>query len=222
MSFYNKEYFETPEAPTLEGISEVKDLPCLLKYLEPKEEDKILDIGCGIGRLTKTIAKEGAKVIGIDISKYAIEQAKITYKNQENLEFICKNALEIDYNCYFNKVFCFHNIEHFSIDDARLLLKKIHLALKDNGILVLGLPINDDYFIRRTIHFLAKRRSWKHYGHLTSFSIQGIKDEIEAAGFKITDIYKISYFSIKVPEAIPQIPLLGIPTICIDICAQKK
>jgi len=221
MNFYDKEYFETPEAPTLEGISEVKDLPCLLKYLAPKEGDQILDIGCGVGRLTEAIAKEGAKVTGLDISQYAIEQAKITYKNHKQLEFICKNALEIEYNKYFDKAFCFHNIEHFPIDDARILLRKIYNALKNDGTLVLGLPINDDYLFRRTIHFIAKRRSWKHYGHLTSFSIKGIKNEVEAAGFKITDMYKISFFAVKVSPQMPQLPLLGLPTICINIRAQK-
>ena len=129
--------------------------------------------------------------------------------------------MEIEYNKYFDKAFCFHNIEHFPIDDARILLRKIYNALKNDGTLVLGLPINDDYLFRRTIHFIAKRRSWKHYGHLTSFSIKGIKNEVEAAGFKITDMYKISFFAVKVSPQMPQLPLLGLPTICINIRAQK-
>jgi len=51
----------------------------------------VLDVGCGSGRLSLLLAKEDAKVTGIDYSPNMITLAK-KYQNQQNLnsiEFIC-------------------------------------------------------------------------------------------------------------------------------------
>ncbi len=47
-----------------------------LIFEEPIEDYTILDVGCGSGALTFTLAKRAKRVIGIDISKDAIEEAK--------------------------------------------------------------------------------------------------------------------------------------------------
>lgn len=51
-------------------------LPNLLRLLEIKRGDLILDLGCGPGFFAREFAKKGGKVVGIDISKELIELAK--------------------------------------------------------------------------------------------------------------------------------------------------
>ncbi len=221
MVTYDKGYFESPDGAGHAYIKGVKDLPYLLQSLAPKPNEKILDVGCGMGRLTEVIAERGSEVVGIDISEYAIEQAKERYKGKGNLQFICLNALEMDYESQFDKVLCYHFIEHLTLPDARILLKKIHSALKSEGTLVIGLPIDDGCFLRRAVHFTATRRRYSYLGHLVSFSIRGIEKEIISAGFSINDICLLSYFGIRVPRWLPQIPLIGVPVVCIDIRAIK-
>lgn len=56
-----------------------------------KDEDSILDFGCGTGRLTEFMAKDFKKVVGVDISATMIAQAKARLKDLKNVEL-----LEID------------------------------------------------------------------------------------------------------------------------------
>src|SRR6476646_6118715 len=51
----------------------------LLPVLDPKQGERIVDLGCGTGHLTAEIARTGAHVIGIDSSAKMIEQARSTY-----------------------------------------------------------------------------------------------------------------------------------------------
>src|SRR3990167_7327952 len=50
--------------------------PNLLRILEPKAGQNILDVGCGQGYFARLIAKSGAKVAGVDIAPELIKLAK--------------------------------------------------------------------------------------------------------------------------------------------------
>jgi 2-polyprenyl-3-methyl-5-hydroxy-6-metoxy-1,4-benzoquinol methylase len=219
---YDKGYFQSREGAGNASIEGLKDLHCLLQYLAPKPNEKILDVGCGLGRLAEIIAGHGSEVTGIDVSDYAIKQAKEKYKGKEQLEFICVDALAMDFEGHFDKILCYHFIEHLTLPDARILLKRMHSALKDRGTLVLGLPIDDIRMLRRAIHFMATRRRWQYLGHLVSYTMREIERELVSAGFAIDEIYLLSYLGVRLPGWIPQIPLIGLPVVCADIRATKK
>lgn len=48
----------------------------LFKYLNPAEGSTFLDLACGIGRHSRTIADKGFEVVGVDLSKRNIKKAK--------------------------------------------------------------------------------------------------------------------------------------------------
>jgi len=74
----------------------------LLELLEAKPGERILDLGCGTGHLTKRIAATGAKVVGVDRSAEMIRQAQETYPA---LEFEVMDAREINFAEPFDAVF---------------------------------------------------------------------------------------------------------------------
>ena len=63
-------------------VSEASDhhrnimIPGVLKLLDPKSGEKILDAGCGEGILCRELAGRGVQVVGIDSSKKLIDIAK--------------------------------------------------------------------------------------------------------------------------------------------------
>jgi ubiquinone/menaquinone biosynthesis C-methylase UbiE len=65
-------------------------LPNLLRLLEIKKGETILDLGCGPGFFANEFAGKGAKVIGVDISKKLIEMAKknSAFSRQQLLYFV--------------------------------------------------------------------------------------------------------------------------------------
>ena len=48
----------------------------------------IIDLGCGIGRLSEFMAKDFRKVYGVDISGEMIKQGRVRLRNAPNIEFI--------------------------------------------------------------------------------------------------------------------------------------
>jgi len=74
----------------------------LVGLLAPRSEERILDVGCGIGQLTARIAASGAEVTGIDSSQNMLAEAR---KNYPNLRFELMNAARIPYERQFHAVF---------------------------------------------------------------------------------------------------------------------
>ena len=71
----------------------------ILKELNLKKDQIIIDIGCGGGHLVEEISMcvgSKGKVIGVDSSEFQIKTAKERCKHLFNVEFLCSNANDID------------------------------------------------------------------------------------------------------------------------------
>ena len=67
-----------------------------IEYLEPKAEDKIYDLYCGVGSISLSVAKNGAQVIGIEIVDRAVDDARINAENNNiNARFVKGAAEEV-------------------------------------------------------------------------------------------------------------------------------
>jgi len=78
----------------------------LLKLLEIGNNDDVLDLGCGVGNLTRKIRKmTKGKVVGIDLSKEMIREAIEKSRNLD-IAFEVKSAEELDYKNRFDLIFC--------------------------------------------------------------------------------------------------------------------
>ena len=53
-----------------------REKAAVLRALAPLEDKRILEIACGTGRFTATLAQEGADIIGIDISEAMLQQGR--------------------------------------------------------------------------------------------------------------------------------------------------
>ncbi|NMW84925.1 23S rRNA (uracil(1939)-C(5))-methyltransferase RlmD [Peptoniphilus sp. AGMB00490] len=65
-----------------------------IEYLDPKAEDKIYDLYCGVGSISISIAKKATNVIGIEIVESAIEDARINAENNNIEARFIKGAAE--------------------------------------------------------------------------------------------------------------------------------
>jgi trans-aconitate methyltransferase len=103
----------------------------LIPILQPQAGESILDLGCGTGHLTKTIAESGAHVIGIDGSASMVESAKVTYPD---LEFLVVDAREFSFAFPFDAIFS--NATLHWIVEAEQVVRRIAVSLKVGGRLV--------------------------------------------------------------------------------------
>ena len=67
-----------------------------IEYASLKEGDLVLDAYCGVGTIGLCVAKKASKVLGVEIVKDAIEDAKqnALINGIENIDFICADAKE--------------------------------------------------------------------------------------------------------------------------------
>lgn len=100
----------------------------------------VLDVGCGGGILSHSMAKRGATVTGLDLGKENIEAAKIHAQNsgQDNLTFDCM-AVEDFADTHageFDVVTCMEMLEH--VPNPQSIIDACFKLLKPNGVLVLS------------------------------------------------------------------------------------
>ena len=74
----------------------------VLRWLDPQEGEKILDVGCGTGTLTAKIGEDGASVVGIDASSEMIAKAKTAFPD---IQFFVKVATDFSFSESFDAAF---------------------------------------------------------------------------------------------------------------------
>lgn len=68
----------------------------LLSLLPPRPYRSALDLGCGLGVLTRDLASRAGKVLGLDLSRLAVEQARELSQSFPNVSFEQADVLAID------------------------------------------------------------------------------------------------------------------------------
>jgi SAM-dependent methyltransferase len=102
------------------------------KYLRPKADDRILEIGCGRGFLTQKVQAFTPATTGIDLNTEAVANAVTTglrVMDARNLDFP---------DATFDKIYSFHAIEH--IPDLPRVFREIDRVLKPGGSALLFYP----------------------------------------------------------------------------------
>ena len=109
------------------------DVPDIfLKYVKP--HSSILDLGCGSGRDSLYLKEKGYKVTSVDGSKEMCKIAsQVLGEKVEQLEF-----LDMTYRDEFDAIFACASLLHLNDEDLISCLKKIVVALKDEGFLYIS------------------------------------------------------------------------------------
>ena len=112
-------------------------LPNLLRLLEIKSGETILDLACGQGFFSRAFSSAGAKVTGVDISKELIELAK-KYDDQ-SIEYHVAPAGDLSFlkNKTIDKVTLILALQN--IENVHGVLKECNRVLKKKGKLFIVL-----------------------------------------------------------------------------------
>lgn len=139
MSWF-EEWFDSPLYEKLyinRNESEAEDLAKLIKKVLPKETfPKVLDLGCGRGRHSLTLAENGYNVLGIDLSPQAIIEAKKKAEDRKltNVKFKeqdMRRPLDDTFDAVVN---LFTTFGYFLEDKENVkVLKSVHSMLRPKG-----------------------------------------------------------------------------------------
>ena len=156
----------------------------IVDLLQPNQNEIILDLGCGTGRLTKDISKKAKKVYGVDYSQEMIHSAR---KDFADIEFSIADAqLSLDYpEQTFDAVFS-NAALHWMLE-AENVIKNIHKVLKPNGRFVFEMGGNGNIKeVLSSIDKVSKSYQLKDF-HLQNFypSLSQYSSLLEKNGFEV-------------------------------------
>jgi hypothetical protein len=187
MDKFNEDYFVRGIEKGLSLYSNYRWIPeltipfahNLVKRLEIKETDKILDFGCAMGFLVKGFRHLDYNAWGYDTSEYALNNVPSDIK-----EFIFHT--EVWTNKRWNWIICKDVFEHIPYNQIDNTIKKIKscsdrifvaVPLSDNGM-----TYNEPFYEHDVTHIIRENLTWWNnifQSHLI---------EVEFAGYEIKGI----------------------------------
>jgi ubiquinone/menaquinone biosynthesis C-methylase UbiE len=116
--------------------SHIKQYQFVTKHLQ---NQKVLDVACGVGYGSEILRRQGNVVTGVDINPANISYAR---KNYLENKYLVGNAEDLSNfaNSTFNAVVSIQTIEH--LWHPKKAMAEFHRVLKTNGLLIGAIPIN--------------------------------------------------------------------------------
>lgn len=127
-------YNEIAQRYDTEFGNDYSDTPYIDKFLNYLEGKKVLDIGCGVGNLTKYIFNKGFNVDGIDLSKEMLNIAKRKYSD---INFFKMNMKDIILNKKYDGIMLAYSLFHLTKQEVLEVLPKYYNLLNNNGKMLL-------------------------------------------------------------------------------------
>jgi len=118
-----------------------QEIPFLLSLLDNPKEKRVLDMACGSGRHSVSLAKHGAQVTGLDMSRTMIQAAQNhAESNSVKPVFIIADMVDVDrvVEGTFDLVICLGNSLALlnSVESVRSAMKAVYKLLNDRGSFV--------------------------------------------------------------------------------------
>ncbi len=118
-----------------------------VKQIKLRKNEKVLEVGCGIGNLSRFLIQElpFGNLICIDVSKYSINKNKRSLKKFKNIEFLVEDILRFKRENYFN-VAVVHYVLH-DLPQKEKVIEVLRNCLKENGRVYLREPTRKNHGI---------------------------------------------------------------------------
>lgn len=126
---YQSEKYALINSPAIEHQ---RNLRRVTRFLAPRPGERLLEVGCSRGYLTRLVQQTAPDTVGIDINAAAIACGVTTGLSVMDAQQLCFDDES------FDKLFSFHCIEH--VPDLGRALGEMDRVLKPGGSLLLVYP----------------------------------------------------------------------------------
>src|SRR4030042_6405078 len=178
----------------------------IIEEIDPRQGDRILEIGCGDGfylHLLSNLGINNLEIVGCDIDSNALASARKNLKGK-NIRLIKNDLMKgLPFkNNFFDKIIMSEVLEHLP-DDLKGL-REAKRVLKRGGKLVVSVPNHNYPFLWDPVNWIIENFFGTHIKkgfwagiwnqHLRLYKPKEIKIIIEKAGFEIKNIESLTFW----------------------------
>ena len=153
MSWSEEDFFETGKKEIQELINDMESLD------QSFPRRRALDFGCGVGRLTQSLADHYEEVFGVDIAPSMIELAEEMNRHGGRCRYVLneRDDLRIFGGNHFDLIYSNITLQHMEPRYAFRYIKEFLRVLSRDGLLVFHMP--SERTGRNTLDYLPRRAS---------------------------------------------------------------
>jgi len=174
----------------------------IVQLLRERGAQRVLDVGCAIGRLSMLIAAQGIEVYGLDASEKAIAFARAWAQDEQmpDIHFDVGMASTLTYpDNAFDAIIANAVLDHMPLSEAQKAVREMYAVLRPGGLVLAsfdGLTGKEtaahqvlEDGTRLYTHGMHRGLVWRYYSDadiralLGSFQIEGLR--IDADGNRI-------------------------------------
>jgi len=163
------------------------EIPLMLRMLQPRRDDLLLEAGCGTGRMTRVLAGQSRQVIAIDFSYESLlrNHAKLQSAGVTNVHLVQADLCNLPFqDSAFPQALSCQVLEHVPDSHSRdKAVRELSRVLKDRSTLVLSA------YQHSLLTKLTGAKSGEHTGGIPYFRFE--KPELRRVlenGFEVQEI----------------------------------
>jgi SAM-dependent methyltransferase len=138
-----------------------REVEFLLRSFRLPPGARILDVACGFGRHAAELSRRGFRVVGVDLSRTMVREARHRFREGPRLRFVQGDMRRLDYRAEFDAVICFYtSFGYFPRAQNEATLQRMACALKPGGRVLIDHrnPSHDAALPRRLWYRAGPRR----------------------------------------------------------------
>jgi SAM-dependent methyltransferase len=114
-----------------------REVDFLVRALRPAPGARILDVPCGYGRHASALARRGFRVLGVDLSRAMIAEARRRFATGSRLTFVRRDMRRIAFRDEFDAVInLYTSFGYFTPAQNQAVLRRMARALRPGGTLL--------------------------------------------------------------------------------------
>jgi cyclopropane fatty-acyl-phospholipid synthase-like methyltransferase len=118
------------------NVMDMEQLEGMLQALNLSQDDYVLDLGCGNGKITEYISNQtGAKILGIDLAEAVIQWAQKNTESKNNkIGFKVMNMNDLQFpSATFDVIIAIDTLYPWNIENLEVTISKLKDFLKPTG-----------------------------------------------------------------------------------------
>lgn len=156
---------------------------------------RVLDVGCGIGRLEKFLAPHCLELHAVDVSPNMIRIATKRLQGTKNVFLKVGDSSNLsEYSAeFFDVVISMLVLQHMDQEDAFRSLLEFNRVLKKNGICIVQFPdLHSEFYFNTFLHCASLPPHRRSIARARCYTSDEVQFKMEKAGFLVDEILKRS------------------------------